>query len=116
MSEIAVRRGIRFDPTINLGHIATAAVFLATTTAAWVTLDARATRNADDIRRVEAQSKETVGRAETELSRRIVEQRQYMNDIQITTTEGLREIKTLMRDGFKTLEEKLDKKADKPGR
>ncbi len=110
------RRGINFDPTINLGHIGTAAVFLVTTTAAWITLDARATRNADEIRRVEVMTKETIIRAELDLSRRITEQQSTMNKSEMNTAEGLREIKLLMRDGFKEIKDSLDRKVDKPGR
>ena len=111
-----VRRGIKFDPTVNLGHIGSAVVFLVTATAGFVLLDAKSTRNADEIRRVEASTKETIIRAELDLSRRITEQQSTMNKGEMNTAEGLREIKLLMRDGFKEIKDSLDRKVDKPGR
>lgn len=111
-----VRHGIKFDPTINLGHIATAVVFLTTASAGWVALDARAARNEQDIKRAEVIAKESLSRAELELSRRIVEQRQYITDTQVNTAADIREIKVLMREGFKAIEDKMERKVDKPGR
>jgi hypothetical protein len=68
MSDVnGVRRGVRFYPTINLGHVLTAAEFLTSTIVAWVNLDARVAQNALDLKRVDGQgSKETV-RVETVL-------------------------------------------------
>ena len=42
MADLPNRRGVHFDPTINLGHVASAAVFLVSTVAAWAAAGARA--------------------------------------------------------------------------
>ena len=111
-----VRRGVRFDPTINLGHIVTAGVFLATTVAAWVTLDARVSGLERGYQEEKATRREGDSNIETRFMREVTTQRAHMDQTQVRVADDIREIKTLMRDGFRDLDQKLDKKADRPGR
>ncbi len=110
------RRGIRFDPTFNVGQVGQIVALVFMVGALWATFDARIAQNKDEIKRVETTSKETIIRAELELSRRITEQQSAMNKSEMNTSEGLREIKLLMRDGLKEIKDALDRKVDKPGR
>lgn len=124
MSEVEIgngRRGVRFDPTINLGHVLTALAFLFSTVAAWYTLNAQVAQNAKEIektqRTIEAKAdKESLGKAEVELTRQIVDVRRHVDATQVRTSEDIREMKNLIRDGFKDLDAKLDRKQDRPGR
>jgi hypothetical protein len=93
------RRRVRFDPTINLGHILTAAVFLITATMGFAVLQYKVDRQADEIARVERQGIERVERAE----------RQWSTDQQ-RDREAFVEIKVLLRE----ISQKLDTKQDKP--
>lgn len=112
------RKGLHFDPTINLGHILTAGVFLASTMAAWFSLNARVDVLAINDTRIERvleqkADKETMGRGEMELSRRIVETQQNANASTVRIDAGFAEIKTILRD----IQVELKTKADKvPGR
>ncbi len=103
MSEAAKR--LTFDPTINLGHVLTAGTFLVVGVAGYVTLD----------NRVGYLEKADIG-IETRLMREITTQRAHMDQTQVRVADDIREIKTLMRDGFRDLDAKLDKKADRPVR
>lgn len=107
----------RFDPTINLGHVITATMTLVAIGGAWATFksDVAALAKADDRheKQIEAKAdRETVSRAELELSRRIVETQQNLTTTTVSINEGFREVKGLLRD----LDQKLDRKADKTGR
>ena len=62
------------------------------------------------------EGKDAVVNVETLLLRQITEQRAHIDQTAVRTAEDIREIKTLMRDGFRDLDQKLDRKADKPGR
>ncbi len=111
------RRGIRFDPTINLGHLTSMGVTLVMVGMAWANLDARQVNAAAAIAELKMTlaakaDKDSVGKGEVELSRRITEQQSVFNQTQLRTSEDVREIKTLIRD----ISERLDRKADKPGR
>lgn len=110
------RRGVKFDPTINLGHILTGAIFLVSTIAAWVSLDARVSQTVLDLKRVEAQQQKESIRIENSLMREITQTQQHLNATQVRTAEDVREIKALVRDGFRELDQKLERKSDKPGR
>ena len=110
------RRRIHFDPTINLGHVLTAGTFLISTVAAWVSLDARVVQQGKDIDRTQTQTGREVVRIETQLMNRINEERARIDQTQLRTADDIREIKTIVRDGFRDLDAKLDRKADKPGR
>ncbi len=123
MSEVSNgngRRGVKFDPTINLGHVLTALAFLFSTAAAWHTLNSQVAQNAKEIERVnrvvEAKAdKEAMGKAEVELSRRIVEIHPKDDQTQVRIADDVRDMKVMMREGFRDLATRLDRKADKPG-
>jgi hypothetical protein len=107
---------VHWDPTIKLGEVMTCIAFLVGAGAAYATLDVRMTQNARDIARVESDTKTADTRIELELGRRIVETRQHVDATQVRTAEDIREMKTIIRDGFRDLDMKLERKADKPGR
>lgn len=109
------RRGLKFDPTINLGHVLSAGVFLITTVVSWMSMDARVAQNTIELRRVETQAREAGVRIETVLVDKINTERARMDQTQVRTADDIREIKTIMRDGFRELDTKLDRKTDKPG-
>lgn len=104
-------RGVHFDPTINLGHLMTATVFLASTIAAWISLNARVEQTARDVDRVEKASVSV----ENRMMVRINEERARLDQTQVRIADDIREIKGIVRDGFHDLDNKLDRKADKPG-
>jgi hypothetical protein len=111
------RRRVRFDPTINLGHVLTAFAFLFSTLAAWFTLNARVDMAAQAIVRLERivdakADKEATSRGEIELSRRVVEGQQNQHNALVRIDEGFKELKAMIRD----VDRKLDNKVDKPGR
>lgn len=107
---------IRFIPEINLGHIATASVFLFTAGAAYVSLDSRVNSLERDARVEKAEHKEYVVGVETRMMARINEERARLDQTQVRTADDIREIKAIIRDGFHDLDAKLDRKVDKPGR
>jgi|LNAP01.1.fsa_nt_gb hypothetical protein len=109
-------RRVHFDPTINLGHVLTAATFLIAAAGAYATLDSRVSTLERDQRAQKLEQKETLSSTETRLLTKITEQRAHMDQTQVRVADDIREIKTLMRDGFRDLDQKLDRKADKPGR
>lgn len=116
-------RRIHFDPTINLGHLVSAGVFLVTASGAWFAMDARVSTTERDVKSLQLKDaeqardhKEAVVNAETRLMTRINDERARLDQTQVRIADDIREIKTLMRDGFKDLDQKLDRKADKPGR
>jgi hypothetical protein len=97
-----VAKKLTFDPTINLGHILTAISFLVVGTAGYVTLDGRVTNleRADVV-------------MESRLLREIAAQRVHMDQVQMRTADDIREIKTIVREGFRDLDGKLEKKQEK---
>jgi hypothetical protein len=109
------RRGVHFDMTINLGHVMTAMTFLLVGAGGYFTAMARLDQHGRELERqgrvIETKvDKEVVSRGEIELSRRIVEAQQNMNATVTGINEGFREVKGMLRD----LDQKLDRKADKP--
>lgn len=116
MPDSAARHGIRFDPTFNVGQVGQIAALVFMVGGLWATFDARTTQNKDEIKRVEVQAVERAVSAENRLMREITTTQAGMNQTQVRTADDVREIKLMMRDGFKALEEKLDRKVDKPGR
>lgn len=92
------QRRVRFDPTINLGHMVSASVFLITASMGFAVLQAKVERQADDIARVERQAIERIERVE----------RQWNIDQQ-RDREAFTEIKVLLRE----IDRKLDLKQDK---
>ena len=118
---IPPRRGFHFDPTINLGHVLSASAFLVSVVFAYASLDARVTVVERDSRRGEERdaesgriTRELVVNAETRLLTKINEERARLDQTQVRTADDIREIKTIMRDGFRDLDQKLDRKSDKP--
>jgi hypothetical protein len=109
-------RGLRFDPTINLGHVLTAATFLVVGTAGYVALDGRVGHLERSYREEQSVRQSADNGIESRLLREITTQRATMDQTQVRVADDIREIKTLMRDGFRDLDAKLDKKSDKPGR
>ena len=108
---------ITFDPTIKLGDLVGAALMLVGAGGAYATLKGDiSTLAATDARQeklIEQKAdREVLGRAELELSRRIVETQQSLTASTMSINEGFREMKGMMRD----IDQKLDRKADKPGR
>jgi hypothetical protein len=108
---------VTFDPTVNLGHIGSAAVFLMSSIAAWVSLNARVDQTARQIDRmerlVEGKADATiVNRIDQELARRIEEQAKAQREASVRIDEGFRELKGLLRD----VRQAVDNKADKSGR
>lgn len=106
------RRRVNFDPTINLGHILTGSIFLISTVAAWVTMDARITAAEKDGKRIEAQASREVGKVEIQLIERIKINENALERFGLNYREDMRDIKALLA----RIEDKLDHKADKPGR
>lgn len=92
------RRRVKFDPTINLGHMVSASVFLITASMGFAVLQAKVERQAEDIARVERQAIERIERVE----------RQWNIDQQ-RDREAFTEIKVLLRE----IDRKLDLKQDK---
>lgn len=108
---------VRFDWTINLGHVLTATMFLVSTMAAWFSLNSRVDMAAQAIVRLERVidtkvDKDVQAKGELELSRRIVESQSNQNTALIRIDEGFKELKSALRD----IDQKLDRKMDKPGR
>ena len=113
------RSGVRFDPTINLGHICTAAAFLFSAGMAWQSTNARIeqvnARIEQNVRDIERVSKEGHS-IEARLTVRLKEERTRLDQTVLRTADDIREIKSSVRDGFRDLDTKLERKADKPGR
>lgn len=114
---------ISFDPTINLGHIVSAGVFLITASGAWFAMDARVSTAERDVKSLHLKDveqvrdhKEAVVSVENRLMSRINEERARLDQTQVRVADDIREIKTVIRDGFRDLDAKLDRKQDKPGR
>jgi len=105
-----------FDPTINLGHVLTAASFLIVGTGGYVSLDVRfghlerAQREEQTVRLAGDQQ------LETRIMREMALQKTHMDQIQVRTADDIREIKSIVREGFRDLDGKLEKKTDKPGK
>jgi outer membrane murein-binding lipoprotein Lpp len=110
------RSGVRFDPTINLGHICTAAVFLSTAVLSWASVSARVDQVAKDADRLERKQDAASIGIETRLLSRINDERARLDQTAVRAADDIREIKTLMRDGFRDLDSKLERKVDKPAR
>lgn len=99
LAEANGRRRVRFDPTVNLGHVLTAGVFLASAAAAYASVQASLVRQSEETQRVERQLIERIDRAEG----------RWAGD-QARDREAFLEIKMLLRD----IDRKLDLKQDKP--
>jgi hypothetical protein len=113
-SDSGGRRGVHFDPTINLGHVLSAIAFLASTIAAWMSLNGRVEQQARDIDRIERVGKTEAAKVEATLMMRMNDERARSDQMQLRTSDDIREIKTIVRDGFRELDHKMEKKTDKP--
>jgi hypothetical protein len=116
MPEQDDRVGFRFVPTVDLGQVGSAVVMLLAAGAAWASMDARVSQQEREIKRVETQTHESAVSIENRLVSRINDERARLDQTAIRTADDIREVKQLLRDGFKDLDAKLDRKADKPGR
>jgi hypothetical protein len=109
-------RGPRFDPTINLGHILTAATFLVVGTSGYVALDGRVgtlERAHRDEQAVRLTSDQQI---EARIMREMTVQRAHVDQVQVRVADDIREIKSIVREGFRDLDGKLNQKIDKPGK
>lgn len=93
------RRGIVYDPTVTLGHIGSATVFLLTAVSMFVILNVRVDQQDKDQHRIETQLTEKIRSTENIQSR-----------FEMNYREDLRDLKTML----KSIDDKLDKKMDKP--
>ena len=109
-------KSFAFDPTINLGHVLTALTFLVVGTAGYVALDGRVGNLERSYRDEQSNRAAADAGVETRITARIAEQRAHVDMIQIRTSDDIREIKSIVREGFRDLDTKLEKKTDKPGR
>lgn len=109
-------RGPRFDPTVTLGHMLSAGVFLVSAGAAWMNMNARMERAESAIAILKQEAKDSFVGVETRFMREVTQQRAHMDQTQVRVADDIREIKTIVREGFRDLDQKLDKKADRPGR
>lgn len=105
-----------FDPTINLGHVLTAASFLIVGTAGYVALDGRVGALERSHREEQSLRYTADQQVETRMMRELTLQRTHMDQVQVRTSEDIREIKSIVREGFRDLDSKLDRKSDKPGK
>ncbi len=105
-----------FDPTINLGHVLTAASFLIVGTAGYVALDGRVGALERSHREEQSLRYTADQQVETRMMRELTLQRTHMDQVQVRTSEDIREIKSIVREGFRDLDQKLDKKSDKVGK
>ena len=111
---INATKSFSFDPTINLGHVLTAFTFLVVATTGYVALDGRVGVLERSYREEQAQRVAGDNNVESRLVFRITEHRNAMDSAQLRVSEDIREIKAIVREGFRDLDAKLEKKADKP--
>lgn len=110
----------RFDPTVTLGHVMMTLGLILSAGAAWMNMDARVSRTESaiaDLRQRDGEqakdAKEAVVTVENRFMREVTTQRAHMDQTQVRVADDIREIKTLMRDGFRDLDQKLEKKQDR---
>ena len=107
---------VKFDPTINLGHIATGAVFIASTVAAWISLSVSTSSRLDqhekDIIRIERDNRDGAKRIEAVFTERLADEKSLIQSVSLSTAANIAEIKSAIL----RIDEKLDRKQDKPGR
>lgn len=109
-------RRLIFDPTINLGHVLTAASFLIVGTGGYVSLDVRFNHLERAQREEQTVRLSADQQLETRMMREMALHKAQMDQIQIRTADDIREIKSIVREGFRDLDGKLEKKTDKPGK
>lgn len=109
-------RRVHFDPTINLGHVITAVTMLVAGSIAWATLDSRVSSLERSVQEEKTTRRDGDTGIEVRFMREVTTQRAHMDQTQVRVADDIREIKTLMRDGFRDLDTKLERKIDKPNR
>ncbi len=116
MNEQSARRGIHFDPSFNLGQVVQIVTLILVAASAYFSLDNRVSVVERDQRSAKADHKEMVVNAETRLLQEINRERARLDQTQVRTSDDIREIKVIVRDGFRDLDAKMERKVDKPGR
>lgn len=116
MTENHPAKRIHFDGTINLGHVLTASASLIMIVAGYVTLNTAQQEQGRSIVRLEtalatAMPRAEVVRIEAMLTGEISKQQAAYNQLNIRTAEDMREVRALLA----RIDDKLDRKADKPG-
>jgi flagellar motility protein MotE (MotC chaperone) len=106
-----VRRGIQFDPSIRLDNAISIIVLLIAGLSAWFNLANRVDQQARDTVRLEGSYKEADKRIEAAFDDKIKDQRAFIQQLQLTEAANIADIKSALG----RIEEKLDRKADKPG-
>lgn len=109
--ETAKDHPLKFLNTIDLTQLGSTALTLLVAGGLYANATAQIGQNAKDISRVETDGKLQITHAETNLVDRINSQRVFADAAAIRTSEDIREIKALLV----RMDEKLDRKADKPG-
>ena len=107
-------KSLVYDPTINLGHVLTALTFLVVGTAGYVALDGRVGSLERGYREEQSLRASADHIIENRLILRIAEHRAAAEASQQRFAEDIREIKSIVREGFRDLDTKLEKKAEKP--
>lgn len=105
-------RRIHFDPSIRLDNALTLASLLVGGAVAWGGFTHKVEALADADKRMEREYKAADTKIESVFAERMNDQKALMQNISLTSAANIAEIKAaLVR-----IEDKLDRKADKPGR
>lgn len=103
---------IHFDPSIRLDNALTFAGLLVSGALAWSSITHKVEGNEANAQRIEKEFKEQDKKIEAVFMDRLNDQKALIQNVSLTNSANISEIKaTLVR-----IEEKLDRKADKPGR
>lgn len=89
-----------------------ASVFLLAAASAYYSLQGRV----ENVERAQKDQREMILTGEQRLLSRMSEDRARFDSDRASTTYEIRNLTQIVRDGFKELDSKLDRKADKPGR
>lgn len=105
-------RRFHFDPSIRLDNALTFAGMLVAGTMAWSSITHKVEGNEANASRIEREFKEQDKKIEAVFMDRLNDQKALIQNVSLTNATNITEIKAaLVR-----IEEKLDRKADKPGR
>ena len=111
MTDVAERRRIHFDPVIRLDNAISIFVLLLAGLGAWFSLAGQVDQHGKDISRVETSYKDADRRIEATIAEKVADERSFALQLQQQNNSNIVDIKaTLSR-----IEDKLDRKADKPG-
>jgi len=103
---------VHFDPSIRLDNALTFAGLLISGALAWSSITHKVEGNEANALRLEKEFKEADKKIETVFMDRLNDQKAMIQNVSLTNATNITEIKAaLVR-----IEEKLDRKADKPGR